>query len=565
MNLLPALATSALLLGPAHAAQPAAPAPARPGDAHAQGIDWEAAGEETARMLSGLLRTDTLNPPGNETQGAVYLAAWLAREGIASEILEFAPGRGSLIARLPATARAATGPPICLLSHLDVATAEPDRWPDDKGPLSGAIDDDGMVWGRGALDMKGLTALQAMAMALMARRGTPLQRDLILLAVADEEVGNGGIDHVLDQAWDDIGCSHVINEGGMGISDMLLEGQDVYTISVGEKGALWARVVATGEPGHGSVPLPEQSPERLLAAVDQIRARKPKPQPHDAFYELFENVGAHVGGLAGFVLQRKALVNLLVMGKLKANPLTYAVMTNTANITGYGGAMEPNVVPSESWANLDARLLPGTDPEAFLDELGELVDDPQVRFDVTALVQSNVSEWRGDPLYEALAARSVEGNPRAVAGPVLSPGYTDSAPLRTLGVRAYGFMPVLMPPEQIATMHGDNERVSVAQLTDGLRILTLALLDVVAAPGPAGEPLTALDWPPVWPFDPTGLEVAPLPPQGARLAGEPGDTVPIVLLPSPPPERASATEDQDEDVQTNTSEDQRAAGAPSEG
>ena len=540
-----------LTVGLSLAQAPSAPPPSRPA---ADPVDWDAAGEEAARLLSQYLQVDTINPTGNETRGAVFLAAWLAREGISAEIFEFAPGRGSLVARVEADPDRESGPPLCLLSHIDVAEAEADRWPAETGPLSGAIDADGWVWGRGALDMKGLTAMHAMSMALVARGGIALRRDLVLIAVSDEEVSNLGMAQVAER-WGGLGCGHVLNEGGIGIRDLFFDGQDVVTVSVGEKGALWGRVVATGAPGHGSVPLPDQSIDRLLDAIDAIEGRPVTPAYHASLLELLAAVGAHEGGLAGAILQRPALVKTLLRGTFLENPITRAVVTDTANITGLGGAMQPNVVPGEAWANLDARLLPGTDPDAFRASLTAAIDDPHVRIDTDSFIASNVSEWRGDPVYQALISRSVEGYPERVTGPVLSVGYTDSAVARALGARAYGFMPIVATAEQVATMHGDNERVSVTQLTRGVQIMTRVVLDVAGATSGSAPARPSVAWPPMrwpapdWMRHTAAQPVVPLPPRFAGLTepplaaptspGPPGPAAPL-LAPSPSPWGAEA-------------------------
>lgn len=472
------------------------------------GVDWASATEEAAALLQEYLRADTRNPPGNETAGAGVLAAWLAARGIESRIVEMAPGRGNLIARIDAAEGDRAGGPVCLLSHIDVAEAEAARWKPGHGPLSGVRDADDVIWGRGALDMKGLGVMEAMTLALVARHRLPLRRDLILIAVADEELDNRGIRFIVDEHWDELQCEYVINEGGVGIVDMFFDGQTVYPISVGEKGILWGRVVASGEPAHGSVPRPGQAPERMIAAARSLSDRDPRPVYHESLLELLHEVGAHQGGASGAVLQRPALVRALLRGTLMGNPLTRAAVTDTVNLTGYGGALAPNVVPSEVWANLDARLLPGTDPEALRQDLLERIGDPQVRIDVTFAEAATVTPWRGDPLYAALAARAVEGRPDAVAGPVISVGYTDSIVLRPLGVKAFGFMPVALTGDEIATMHGDDERLSVANLGAGAAMLTRAVLDVAGAPGgtlPDARP--PLPWPPAPP--------APSPPPGA--------------------------------------------------
>lgn len=450
-----------------------------PGSTVPEPARWEVVGQQTASLLSEYLQVDTVNPPGNELAGARFLADVLRESRIAAEIHEYTPGRANLVARLPSTGEA---PPVCLLSHIDVATFEADSWPEESQPLSGHIDEDGLVWGRGALDMKGMTAIQVAAMRELVSHGVPLRRDVILLAVADEEIDNTGVKALIADHWEELGCTHVINEGGLGLRDLFFEGQPVYPVSVGEKGVLWVRMVAAAEPGHGSTPVPGRSPEVLRAALDRVASRSPRPSYHPALLELLDNVGAHAGGLPGFILQRPGLVRLMLRGRFMGDPLTRAVVTDTVNITGLGGALQPNVVPGESWANLDIRLLPGTSPEEILAELTELVDDERVRFEVLSQEPAAVSEWQGDPVYEALVARVTEGQPEAVAGPAISPGFTDSIYLRPLGVRAYGLVPFLVTPEQAITMHGNGEHVSTENLEQGVRVLYRVLVDVAADP-----------------------------------------------------------------------------------
>lgn len=441
------------------------------------GVAWHKAGEEAVQVLSAYLQVDTSNPPGNETKGAQFLADLLQKEGIPSQITEFAPGRGSLIARLKGSG---AQKPLCLLSHIDVVPAEAQRW--QRPPFSGLVDSEGMIWGRGALDMKGMGILEAMTLVWLKRLQVPLSRDVILLAVADEEVGNHGMRHVIDKHWGEIGCSHVVNEGGMGITGALSPGQTIYAVSVAEKGLLWLRMIAQGKAGHGSTVVPNRAPQRLLQALDKIRARHPGAEWQDSVRQTLAAVGHDVGGATGFVLTRPALQTALVEGKLMGIPGTAAAMTDTVNITGFGGAFEPNVVPAEVWAQLDCRLLPGHVPEDLLAELKTLVDDPNIRFEVLHTARANASTW-DDDFYRALARHAVAGKPGTVVGPVLSPGFTDSLQLRPLGVRAYGFVPFATTELEAGTMHGENERVSVRNVHDGLRALFSAVVDVSALPG----------------------------------------------------------------------------------
>jgi acetylornithine deacetylase/succinyl-diaminopimelate desuccinylase-like protein len=440
-------------------------------------LDWQQAGDEAAKILSDYLRVDTRNAPGNETTGAQFLAGLLAKDGIPSEILEYAPGRGSLIARLKGTGQDG---PLCLLSHVDVVSANAADWPADRQPLSGAIDEHGVIWGRGALDMKGLGVVELLTFLWLHRLHVPLTRDVVLIAVADEEVDGDGARFLVQKHWDKLGCTHLLNEGGIGLTNLLFPGQTAFAISTAEKGLLWVKMTAHGLAGHGSTPIPGRAPERLLAALERIRTREITPDIHSTMYALLREAGEQQGGVSGYVLNRPFLVRQLVTGKLMANPATRAAITNTAQPTMFSGGVQPNVVPSEASATLDCRLLPGTTPAMMLAELQRVVDDPTVTFEVSHGSEANESPV-DDPLFRALARHAVHGRTDAIAGPVLSVGYTDSEQFRPKGTHAYGFMPFEISIEEAATMHGANERLSTENLRNGLRILLGAVIEVSTA------------------------------------------------------------------------------------
>jgi acetylornithine deacetylase/succinyl-diaminopimelate desuccinylase-like protein len=439
-------------------------------------IDWPAAGDEAARVLSGYLQVDTRNPPGNESAGAEYLARILDAEGIPYETFEIEPGRASLIARI----EGGDEPALCLLSHIDVATFEADRW--THGPLSGEIAD-GVIWGRGALDMKGLGVVELMTMVLLKRQAVPLDRDVVLLAVADEEMGNGGA-IALAERWDRIGCSHVINEGGVGVKDAIFQGQTLYPISVAEKGWLWVKVVAHGHTGHGSTPRPGEAPTTLVHALERIESRQVRPEVQPAMRALLQAAGREKGGVVRVILGSAVLSRALVVPSLMNDPVTRATLTDTAHPTGFGGAEAPNVVPSEAWAVLDCRLLPGHSPDDLLAELKALVDDENVTFEVLEASGSIASAWTGDPLFEALERNLVDGRDGVVAAPYISIGSTDSTYLRPLGVVAYGIEPFEIVKADLAGMHGDDEHLAVSELTEGLRRFYGAVYDFAASPAP---------------------------------------------------------------------------------
>ncbi len=455
-------------------------------------VPWPIAADEAFDDLRAYLRTDTVNPPGNERRGAEVLAALLAKDGIDAAILELPddPTRANLIARLPATVQSGEGA-LCLVSHIDVVTAEPARWPPGRGPLEGAVttDDatgDAVLWGRGALDMKVLGLLETEVLRWLKRLKLPLRRDVVLLAVADEEVASKGMVDAIARHWDKLGCSHAINEGGLGLEGALVDGQVAFGISVAEKGVLWLRVKAVGEPGHGSTPVP-RAPQRLLEALDRIRAWQRPWRVHPALYQLLAEVGHEAGGATGFVLERPRLVDWLAIDRFLDEPAASALVTDTVNITGFAGAKAPNVVPSEVSAQLDLRLLPGTAPATLAAEVRALVAGIEgVSVEVIDQRPAAESPW-DDPVFNALAhhveaTARADGVARIAVGPVLSPGFTDSILLREKGVRAYGVVPVIVSRAEAATMHGDGERVSKRNVARGLKALLSAVVDVTAVP-----------------------------------------------------------------------------------
>jgi acetylornithine deacetylase/succinyl-diaminopimelate desuccinylase-like protein len=249
---------------------------------------------------------------------------------------------------------------------------------------------------------------------------------------------------VSDEHWPKVNCTHAINEGGIGLKDAIVEGQTVFAISVGERGVLWSRVIAEGPTGHGSTPIPGRAPEKLLTAMNRLNAWRDTPTIHPALYELLAEVGREAGGATGFIMERPLLVDAFVKDRLQQQPTTKAITNDTVHLTGFWGANSPNVVPSMVWAQYDVRLLPGTTPAAMEAELKALLADiPGVRLEVVESKEANESPW-DDPLYESLRRNVVDGDARTVAGPIISPGFTDSIVLRRRGVRAYGVIPIVV-------------------------------------------------------------------------------------------------------------------------
>ncbi|MBI4820311.1 MAG: M20/M25/M40 family metallo-hydrolase [Deltaproteobacteria bacterium] len=432
---------------------------------------------EAIEVFSKYLQVDTSNPPGNELLGARHLAERLASVGIDSELvpLRGSATRGSLIAHLRGDK--SVGGPLCLLSHIDVVPALASEW--THPPFSGHVDDQGVIWGRGALDMKSMGAIELLAMLWLKRLDVKLGRDVVLIAVADEEDANRGMIELVEDAWDRLGCEYLLNEGGLGLRDLLFAGQTVFPISVAEKGVLWIDVEVRGEGGHGSTPRPEHAARRYLDALKRLDRWKSAPRIHPSLYELLSRVGRHRGFPESLILGSRWMVNTFLEETLLENPATRAAITDTAYVTGFdsGGNLH-NVVPSRMRARIDSRILPGTRTDEMLRELSALAGPDaklSIRFAAEALESSSA-----DPVFDVLV-RHVEADRRdAVAGPALSPGFTDSLYARKMGAKAYGFVPFEVSKELATTYHAANERLPAAAFLRGFRVLLGAVAEISA-------------------------------------------------------------------------------------
>jgi len=419
--------------------------------------------------LSGYLKVDTINPPGNESRGVEYLAKILKANGIAYQTGESAPGRGNLWARLKGGAK----PGIVLLHHIDVVPADLAYW--DFDPLSGEIRD-GYIYGRGALDTKGLGIVQLEAFLALAASGAKLDRDVWYVATADEEAGGefgaGWMLEAHPEVFENVG--YLINEGGGAVK---MPGGLAVMVEVTQKVPLWLRLTAVGNPGHGSAPQVETAVTRLLAATDRI-ARSPFPP------RLVPAVGQMLRGLASFqegplsgvfadpqqLVENEAFLLSLQQG----NPGTHALLRNTCSITRLEGSAKINVVPSEAWSELDCRLLPDQDPEAFLAELRTLIGDENVRID-RILGFTPAITGTDNELFAAIEAISEKHFPGARVIPSVSAGFTDSHFFRDRGIASYGYSPFALVNSERRGIHGNNERISVENMEQG----TLIMIDLL--------------------------------------------------------------------------------------
>ncbi len=452
--------------------QPAAPVPA---------VDLDQLAEEATEWLAGLIRMDTTNPPGNELAAARYLAGILQREGIRTEVFESAPGRGIVIARLQAGAIADPARALLLLGHTDVVGVEPERWSAD--PFGAEIRN-GYLWGRGALDDKAMVVANLAVMVALKRAGVPLARDVIFLAEGDEEAGGEhGINFAISQHWEKIAAAYAINEGGR---VMVKDGRVHYVgVQTSEKVPVNVEVIASGTAGHGSVPRKDNAIVRLARALSKISEYEPPVKLLAVTRRYFERLAEIEDGDIGRwmrALEQPGRAELAATRIAEANPVWSAMMRNTISVTVVSGGFRSNVIPAEARATLNIRMLPGESVHALVAELRKLVDDSDVRFEVGVPTRHPAPPAALDsPLFATIERVSKEFFPGAEVLPLLSTGATDSAQLRVRNVQAYGLLPFPLTEEDLARMHGDNERIPLEAFRTGIRYLHRVVSEFVRA------------------------------------------------------------------------------------
>lgn len=425
--------------------------------------------------LRALLRLDTTNPPGNEGPAVDYLVRVLREGGFEPEVLVSPQGRPNVIARLEGTG---ARQPLLLGAHLDVVEADPARW--THPPFAG-VEKDGCLWGRGAIDMKNMAAQVVAILVGMRAAGVQPARDLIFAGVADEEAGcTEGSAFLVDHHPDKVRAEYAIGEGG-GFS-VTFAGRRFYPIMAAEKGLVWVKVIADGQPGHGSMPIENSAVQKLARAIDRLASvRLPAHASEPA--ERFVRALAEHAPLSSAVVLRLLLVERLrdtVLDRVFPDPALArpfaALLANTVSPTILRAGTKTNVIPGHAEAELDGRTLPGQTTADFLREL-EAVAGPDVRFEV--IQEAPPVETSPDTeLFRHLCATVRRHDPEGIPIPYLCPGFTDAKHWSRLGARCYGFLPLKLPPEikYADLFHGDDERIPLDGLDWGTQVLWDALL-----------------------------------------------------------------------------------------
>ena len=444
--------------------------------------------EACVSHLRDLIRIPSVNPPdggpdvaagrdpsGGETAAARYCGELLEGAGIEAEVVEITPGRGSVVGRLRAEGTDRESP-LVLLSHLDVVPVDAESWTRD--PFGGELVG-GEVWGRGAVDMKDMVAMELGVMLALARSGAELKRDVIFAAVADEEAGGthgarGLVDARPELFHDADGrpAAAALNEVG-GYS-MTLGDRRYYTIQVAEKGIAWTRLRSTGTPGHGSMPHGDNAAIKLAAAVTALAADQDRRPARviGVVGDFLRTLGlGEVAELAerDFGAATKALDASVADPVLRRSLL--AMMRDTATPTVLHAGKKVNVLPGSGEAEIDVRTLPGTDQAGFLAHLQDVVGEHAT---VEPVMTLPPVEWPEDTeivalMTDALRAADPEGIPVPM---MITPG-TDAKALMDLGIPCYGFAPLRLEADVpfLSLFHGHDERVPVSALAFGLPVL----------------------------------------------------------------------------------------------
>jgi acetylornithine deacetylase/succinyl-diaminopimelate desuccinylase-like protein len=462
----------ALCVAPASSQNPPATGP----------VDFQKLALEATDWLGGLVRINTINPPGNELAGARYLAEVLQKEGIKPEIIETAPGRGAVVARLNSGPLPDPSRALLLLGHMDVVGVDASKWTQD--PFGAAVKD-GALWGRGTLDDKGPLIANLAVFIALRRAAVRLNRDVIFLADPDEEqAGEAGIRALAEKHWDKIAAAYCINEGGRTI---VKDGKPWYVgVQASEKVSVNYRVIATGTSGHASIPLKDNAVVHLAAAIEKLGNWETPVKPTVVTKRYFEGLAQiEDPELAKWmrVLDTPERQEHAARILSNANPVWNSMLRNSISPTILQAGVRANVIPSEARATLNVRLLPGELPGEFAEAMLKVVADPQIRIEIESINSrpSPPSEIETD-FYRSIlkAARAVF--PGAPVLPMMSTWATDSAELRVRNVTCYGLVPFPLTEEEIGRMHADDERLPLASIRPGIEFVYRAVEDFVRVP-----------------------------------------------------------------------------------
>ena len=467
-----------------------ATAPALPSAGLAPGM-LDRAADELIETLRSLIRIPSVNPvssdaPDGETRAARWIAAALEDAGLRSEVLELVPGRGSVAARLRGDGTG--GEPLLLLSHLDVVPAAADLW--THGPFDGDVAD-GYLWGRGAVDMKNLLAMELTVVRMLAAEARAagrdpatdpipgLTRDVLFLSTADEEAGGlNGIAWIVAERPELIRAAAAINESGAVATTF--RGRRFYPIGVAEKGYAVYRLTVRGTWGHGSMPRDDNAVIRAATAITRL-AVPGNPRPSDVMRTFLTGVADQLDGDDARLLRALASEDprlgeaaLDAMCEPMPARVVRALLRDTVSPNIVHAGIKYNVIPGDATIELDCRLLPGTTEEDMRETVLGRLGDLAAHVDIELVIHAPpVAAAATGPFYDLLARTITDHDPDGIPLPFMVPFATDAKHTAVLDVPTYGFSPLRLDPEErfLERFHGVDERVGIDALRWGLPVL----------------------------------------------------------------------------------------------
>jgi len=430
-------------------------------------LDWKALADEAVSTLSRYVQIDTTNPPGNELKAAAFLKAILDQEGIEARVIESAPGRANLYARLRGNGSKKA---VVLMHHMDVVPADAKLWQE---PPFGGLIKGGEIWGRGSLDNKGGGVMELMTLLALKRQGVALKGDVIFLGTADEEAGGMlGASFLVEKhadLFEDVGV--VLNEGG-GIR----VGEDgrarLYSVGVAEKVPLWLKLTAPGTPGHAASPGHNQAVLKLVAALNRLAAYQSPIKVIPEIQKFYADSAATAPAKRReqYADLRKALEDPGFAAEFLKDRSNNARVSNTISITGIKGSDKINVIPAEASAEVDVRLLPGEEPQAFIAELRRVLADDSIKIDIL-LSRTAATSPTSPEAMQVISDYAKANDPGAAVLFPVGSGFTDCHFFRAKGIPCLGFLPQRSKPSSEGLAHGVDERMPVERLTAAIRAM----------------------------------------------------------------------------------------------
>lgn len=442
-------------------------------------MDSKALAGEALAHLKALVAFDTTNPPGNEMPAARYLEGVLKREGFEPVVIESAPQRGNVVARLKGDG---SEKPLLLLSHLDVVAAEEEHW--EMPPFAAEVKD-GYLYGRGTVDMKQMTAMALMVLLSARRKQLQLKRDIIFAAVADEEAGgNLGAAYLVEHHPDLIRAEYALGEmGGFRIN---VRGHSFFLVQVAERGCACCQAIFRGEPGHASIPDADSAVNQMARAIVRLEKKGLPLHATDPVRNFIDMVSAkqkrHVRAAMKGLL--KPLTSKLALSRMDPEQarLFYAQLHSTATPTMIKAGEKTNVIPSSAEVMLDGRVLPGQTRESFKKELQNALGK-EAEIELIQWMDPLVYPF-DTPLFDIIRRALNDREPEVEVVPYLLTAHTDAKHLHKLGIITYGFSPMNnAETENFSKLaHGHNERIGLDAFSWGVNVLTEVVERFCATP-----------------------------------------------------------------------------------